>query len=160
MIDVEKFLNDNDIEYELHEHPAVFTCEEAEKHCANVPGVASKNLFLRDEKKQRYFLVILDAQKRADLKKLGEIFDAKRISFANPDELKEKLGIEPGAVSLFGILNDIDAKVELYIDRDFYEQPIVNFHPNRNTASVALTNEMLLKFLNVIPQEANIVEIA
>ena len=159
MTNVEEFLKEKNIDSILHEHPAVFTCEEAEKYCANVPGVASKNLFLRDEKKQRYFLVILDAKKRADLKKLGEIFQAKRLSFGNPDELKQKLGLEPGAVSLFGILNDEKGEVELYIDKDFYEQPVVNFHPNRNTASIELTNKMLQKFLGVIGQKVNIVEI-
>ncbi len=160
MVDVEKFLRENGVEHVLYEHSAVFTCEEAQKHCSNVPGVASKNLFLRDEKKQRYFLVILDAKKRADLKKLGELFEAKRISFANPEDLKEKLGLEPGAVSLFGILNDTEGNVELYIDKDFYEESIVNFHPNRNTASVELSNEMLKKFLEKIEHEVNIIEIA
>ena len=159
MQSVEEFLKNNGIEYVLHEHPAVFTCEEAEKHCSHVPGVSSKNLFLRDEKKQRYFLVILDAKKRADLKKLGEIFEAKRLSFANEDDLKQKLGLEPGAVSLFGILNDVKQEVEVYIDEDFYKEPVVNFHPNRNTASVELSKEMLHKFIEKVGREIKVVKI-
>jgi Ala-tRNA(Pro) deacylase len=156
---VEDFLKENKIDYVVHEHPAVLTCEEAKEHCSHVPGVASKNLFLRDEKKQRYFLVILDASKRADLKKLGEIFAAKRLSFANEVELKEKLGLEPGSVSLFGILNDKKKEVELYIDSDFYDESVVNFHPNRNTASVELSREMLKKVLDCLEHKSNIVEI-
>lgn len=159
MKNVEEFLKTNDIDYVLHEHPAVFTCEESEKLCSHIPGVSSKNLFLRDDKKRRYFLVIVDSKKRVNLKELGEILGVKRISFASDEDLKEKLGLEPGSVSIFGLLNDEDNDVELFIDRDFYEQPIVTFHPNRNTASVEITKEMLKKFLKSISHEANIVEL-
>lgn len=158
MKNVEEFLKSNNIDYVLHEHPAVYTCEEAREHCSHVPGVASKNLFLRDDKKRRYFLVILDSKKRVDLKALGEIFGLKRLSFASDNDLKEKLGLEPGAVSLFGLLNDQDNDVELYIDRDFHEEPIVNFHPNRNTASIELSNEMFRKCLKALNHEINVTE--
>ncbi len=159
MQNVEDFLKKNEVEYILHEHPAVFTCEESAKYCSHIPGVSSKNLFLRDEKKQRYFLVILDSKKRADLKKLGEIFEAKRLSFANENDLNEKLGLKPGAVSLFGILNDAEKGVEVYIDEDFYEEPIVTFHPNRNTASVELSKEMLHKFIESVEHKVSVVKI-
>ncbi len=159
MKNIEEFLKDKGIDYKSHEHPAVFTCEEAEKHCSNVPGVASKNLFLRDDKKRRYFLVIVDSKKRVNLKELGEILGIKRLSFASDNDLMEKLALEPGSVSIFGLLNDEDNEVELFIDRDFYEESVVNFHPNRNTASVELSNEMLQKFLKSIEHEANIIEL-
>lgn len=157
---VEEFLKANNIEYVVHEHPAVFTCEEAQKHCSNVPGVASKNLFLRDDKKRRYFLVILSSKKRADLKNLAQLLGVKRVSFANDSELKEKLGLEPGAVSIFGLLNDSNLQVELFIDKDFYESSVVNFHPNRNTASVELKKEMLEKFLEIIEHKVNVINIS
>lgn len=160
MKSVEEFLKANNIEHIIHEHPAVFTCEEAQRYCSNVPGVASKNLFLRDDKKRRYFLVILDSKKKADLKNLAKILDIKRVSFANDDELKEKLGLEPGSVSIFGLLNDKNVEVELFIDKDFYESSVVNFHPNRNTASVELKKEMLEKFLNTIEHKVNIIDIS
>lgn len=160
MKSVEEFLKNNNIDYVLHEHPAVYTCEEAREHCSHVPGAASKNLFLRDDKKRRYFLVILDSKKKVDLKALGEVFGLKRLSFASDNDLKEKLGLEPGAVSLFGLLNDQDNDVELYIDRDFYEEPIVNFHPNRNTASIELSNEMFCKCLKALNHEINVTELA
>jgi Ala-tRNA(Pro) deacylase len=157
---VEEFLKANNIEHVVHEHPAVFTCEEAQKHCSNVPGVASKNLFLRDDKKRRYFLVILSSKKRADLKNLAQLLGVKRVSFANDTELKEKLGLEPGAVSIFGLLNDKNLQVELFIDKDFYESSVVNFHPNRNTASVELKKEMLEKFLEIIEHKVNVINIS
>jgi Ala-tRNA(Pro) deacylase len=157
---VEEFLKANNIEHVVHEHPAVFTCEEAQKHCSNVPGIASKNLFLRDDKKRRYFLVILSSKKRADLKNLAQLLGVKRVSFANDTELKEKLGLEPGAVSIFGLLNDKNLQVELFIDKDFYESSVVNFHPNRNTASVELKKEMLEKFLEIIEHKVNVINIS
>lgn len=159
MSKVEEFLKENEIDYVLKEHPPVFTCEEAQEHCSHVEGVASKNLFLRDDKKRRYFLVIVGAEKRVDLKALGEIFGLKRLSFASDNDLKEKLDLEPGAVSVFGLLNDPDNDVELYIDQDFYEQPLVNFHPNRNTASVELKKEMFHKALKAMGHEVNVIEI-
>ncbi len=159
MCEVEKFLKENEINYTLKEHPPVFTCEEAEKHCSHVSGAASKNLFLRDDKKRRYFLVVVDSKKRIDLKALGEIFGLKRLSFASDNDLKEKLGLEPGAVSVFGLLNDSDNNVELFIDREFYEQPVVNFHPNRNTASVELKKDMFDKALKAMGHEVNVIEI-
>lgn len=159
MVNVEEFLKKNAIDYVLHEHPAVYTCEEAEKLCPDVPGASSKNLFLRDDKKRRYFLVIVDSKKRVDLKQLGETLGVKRISFASDNDLKEKLGLEPGAVSIFGLLNDPDNDVELFIDLDFYEQPSVNFHPNRNTASIELSKDMFHKALKALEHEVNVVEI-
>ena len=160
MKNVEEFLKNNNIEYVLHEHPAVYTCEEAQKYCSHVPGVAAKNLFLRDDKKRRYFLVILGSKKRVDLKSLGEVFGIKRLSFASDKDLKEKLDLDPGAVSLFGLLNDENNDVELYIDRDFYEKPVVNFHPNRNTASIELSNNMFRESLKALNHEFNVTELA
>jgi Ala-tRNA(Pro) deacylase len=160
MKNVEGFLKEKGIDYKLHEHPAVFTCEEAKEHCSHVPGAPSKNLFLRDDKKRRYFLVIVNSNKRVNLKELGEILGIKRLSFASDKDLMEKLGLEPGSVSIFGLLNDEDNEVELFIDSEFYEEPVVHFHPNRNTASVELSNEMLQRFLKSIEHEANIVELS
>lgn len=97
-INIERFLRSNGIDFVLHEHPAVYTCEEAEKYCGDIPGLSCKNLFLRNKKHDRYFLVILPATKKADLKKLSEAAGEK-LTFASPEELKDKLGLEPGSVS-------------------------------------------------------------
>lgn len=123
---VEKYLQDKKIEYKKHEHPPVYTCEEAEKYCGDIPGIASKNLLLRDEKKKRYFLVILPDYKQADLKQLAKTFGISKIMFAKPENLKEKLGVEPGSVSPFGLINDTEAEIEVYIDKDINEADIVS----------------------------------
>lgn len=143
----EQYLQNHNISYVLHEHPAVFTCEEAEKFCADVPGIPGKNLFLRAGKAKRYFLIILPASKKADLKQISHIVGESKVSFASPASLKEKLDLEPGSVSPFGLINDQHHEVEVYIDREIYDAEIVNFHPNKNTASLELTREMFHKYL-------------
>lgn len=159
MTHVENFLKSKGIEFILHEHPAVFTCEEAEKNCGDIPGLSSKNLFLQGKKSGRYFLIILPAQKRADLKKIGEIVGDKQISFASPEALLEKLGLTPGSVSPFGLLNDKNHEVDVYIDRKVYDANIVSFHPNRNTASLELSGEMFRKFLQTIENKIKMIDL-
>jgi Ala-tRNA(Pro) deacylase len=159
MTDVEKFLKSKQITYILHEHPAVYTCEEAEKYCGNIPGLACKNLFLRDKKKQRYFLLILPAQKRSDLKELAKIVGEEKITFASSEDLMEKLGLEPGSVSPFGVVNDIKSGVELYIDKEVSDAEIVSFHPNRNTATLELSQEMFRKFLDSVKNVSRVVDL-
>ncbi|MFH1781647.1 MAG: prolyl-tRNA synthetase associated domain-containing protein [Patescibacteria group bacterium] len=157
MVDVEKYLQSHDIKYAPHKHPAVFTCDEAEKHCADVPGIPGKNLFLKNKGGKRYFLVVLPASKRADLKKIAKIVGESKVSFANSEALKEKLDLEPGSVSPFGLLNDVQHEVEVYIDKDIYDANIVNFHPKRNTASLELTGEMFRKYLKTIENKVQII---
>ncbi|MEK7085476.1 MAG: prolyl-tRNA synthetase associated domain-containing protein [Patescibacteria group bacterium] len=156
---VEDFLKSNDITYSLHEHPAVFTCEEAEKYCGDIPGLACKNLLLKGRKSERYFLIILPAEKRADLKKISETVDDKQITFAGPEALLEKLGLEPGAVSPFGLINDKNHEIEVYIDKKVYYADIVSFHPNRNTASLELSGEMFHKFLRAIENKTKVIDL-
>ncbi|MBL4694005.1 prolyl-tRNA synthetase associated domain-containing protein [Candidatus Gracilibacteria bacterium] len=147
MINVEEYLKTKQIDYVIHEHPAVYTCEEADEYCGDIPGLACKNLFLKNKKGKRYFLIVLPAAKRADLKEIGEIIGEKRVSFASAEALEEKLGLEAGAVSPFGLLNDSNHEVEVFVDADVYNAEIVSFHPNRNTATLELSSEMFRKFL-------------
>lgn len=176
MQEVLDFLNSHEIEFVLHEHPAVFTCAEAEEHCGDIPGLACKNLLLRDSKKRRYLLVLLPAEKRVDLKALSQVVGDK-LSFASADDLMAKLGLEVGSVSPFGLLNDPGFKealhaeaastlrsaacveVELFVDREVYEADIVSFHPNRNTATLEISHDAFLKFLDVIPHDAKILDV-
>lgn len=156
-MDIKSFLEENDIEHNWHEHPAVFTCEEADKHCSHIPGLALKNLFLKDKKGRRFFLFITTAEKRVDLKKLAESVEMKKITFANTDELKEKLNLTPGAVSPFGLLNDENGEVDVFIDKEVMGADILSFHPNINTASVEITSEMFKKFLNTINHDFKLI---
>lgn len=157
---VENFLDDNGISYLSHLHPAVFTCEEAEIHCDKVPGIAGKNLFLRGKKSKKFYLVVLPAEKRANIKQIAEIVGDKHLSFGSATDLEAKLGLLPGSVSPFGLLNDKECEVGVYVDREIYNSEVVNFHPNDNRASLEIRKEMFHKYLNIIPHEVKIIDLA
>ncbi len=159
MVDVEVFLQSKDIKYILHEHQAVYTIEDVEKYCRDIPGLACKNLLLRDQKKRRYFLVVLAAHKRTDLKRFGETVGESKLTFASQEALMEKLGLEAGAVSPFGLLNDKNNEVEVYIDSDVYHSETVSFHPNRNTATLQLSGEMFRNYLLAIENPIKVIDL-
>lgn len=156
MIVVEDFLKKEGIEYAKHEHAQVFTGEELEK--LNIPGLAAKNLFLRNQKSTRFLLVILPATRKTDLKKLGETTGAGKLSFVNAETLYAKLGVAPGSVSPFGLLNDTKSEVEVFIDHEIMSAPVVIFHPNRNTATLVLTSEMFTRYLSLIKNKINVIK--
>lgn len=159
MINVTDYLDEHAITYVLHEHPAAFTCEDADKHCADIPGMACKNLLLKNKKKTRHLLVILPAEKRADLKQLGTLVGISKLSFASSETMLELLDVTPGAVSPFGLLNDTEAVLEVYLDTDVANAAIVGFHPNRNTATLELSQDMFQKFLELLPHEVKEIEV-
>lgn len=135
------------IPYTRYEHPPVYTVEEAEKHWTHIVGAHCKNLFLRNKKGNRHYLVILEASKVADLKSLNRVLGEDRLSFASPERLMKYLGLEKGAVSVFGLINDTANHVQVVIDEDLKEAAGVNFHPNVNTATVGISFEDFERFL-------------
>ena len=136
-----------------HEHEAVFTCKEADELRGSIKGMASKNLFLQNKKKTRFFLVILSSTKQIDLKKFAEVVNEKKISLASGETLYKKLKLTPGSVSPFGLIHDLENEVEVYIDSDISHAETVSFHPNINTVTLDLSNKMFKKFLNSIPHK-------
>lgn len=135
------------IPYEAHTHPPVFTAEEAAVHWAGIPGTQCKNLFLRNKKGNRHYLVILEISKQADLKQLVKFVGDDRLSFGSPERLMAELGLTPGSVTPFGLLNDADASVRVLIDADLRGAERLIFHPNINTASVVVSWDGLERFL-------------
>jgi Ala-tRNA(Pro) deacylase len=135
------------ISYERHEHPAVFTAADASQFWDPIPGVQCKNLFLRNKKGDRHYLVVLEISKRADLKDLVKIVGDDRLSFGSPERLMAKLGLTPGSVSPFGLIHDTEGSVRVLIDRDLKGAARLIFHPNINTASVVVSWADLEKFL-------------
>lgn len=160
MNSVEEFLKSHKILYTFHAHPAVFTCEQAEIFHELVPGMPGKNLFLIDKKSGRIFLAILPIHKKADLKFLAHHFGVAKLSFGSPELLIQKMGLEPGSVSPFGLINNTENDIEVYIDTEIYTAQLVNFHPNINTASLSLTNEMFRKYLEIIPHEIHMLSLS
>lgn len=132
---------------ERHAHPPVATVEEAEVHWAGIDATHAKNLFLRNQKGTRHYLVILEHTKRADLAALAALLGDGKLSFASPERLMKYLGLAPGAVSPFGLINDPEHQVVVVIDRALRDAARVAFHPNVNTATVALAGHDFQRFL-------------
>jgi Ala-tRNA(Pro) deacylase len=147
------------IRYERHEHPAVFNAEDASRIWDPIAGVQCKNLFLRNKKGDRHYLVVLEISKRADLKDLVKGVGDDRLSFGSPDRLMNELGLTPGSVSPFGLINDADGSVRVIIDADLQGKDRLIFHPNINTASVVVSWDDLEKFLKTRTNTVRIVRL-
>jgi len=140
-------LDELGIAYEAIDHPAVFTSAEAERYKDLFEGSRCKNLFLRNEKGDTHYLVIVDHAKRLDLKVLARLLGEKRLSFASPERLMKYLGLTPGSVSVFGLINDAEKEVKVVIDSELREEEKINFHPNVNTRTLSILYSDMLKFL-------------
>jgi Ala-tRNA(Pro) deacylase len=130
-------LGGSGIEYRAVEHDAVYTIEDME--ALDLPDFAAvaKNLFVRDEKKRNYYLVTLRHDTRLDMKSLSEKIGSTKLSFASENDLNAILGLQKGAVTPFGVLNDTDRRVKVFFEKSF-EGAIIGVHPNDNTATVWL----------------------
>jgi Ala-tRNA(Pro) deacylase len=149
--EVTQFLDNLNISYTLHHHPPVFTVEEAERYWAGIPGAHCKNLFLRNKKGKRHYLVIALSKRRVDLKKLTWRLGEDRLSFASPERLQRFLALSPGAVSPFGLIHDQSHAVKVILDESLRKAEFLSFHPNTNTATLTLSRsdfERFLKFLD------------
>jgi Ala-tRNA(Pro) deacylase len=135
------------IAYTHHEHPAVATVDEAAEHWAGIDATHCKNLFLRNQKGNRHYLVVLTASKKADLKAVADQIGDGKLSFASPERLMTHLGLTPGSVSPFGLINDREHAVRVVLDRDFQSAARLAFHPNINTATLTIAAADFKKFL-------------
>ncbi len=147
MKDVYKFLENLKISYKKYDHPPVYTVKEAEEHIKNIEGANTKNLFLKNEKGNSYYLVILFAEKKINLKNLASQLEEKKLSFASPEKLMKFLGLEPGSVSPFGLINDKDCVVRVVIEDELRKVEKIGFHPNKNTSTIVLTQNNFQKYL-------------
>ena len=157
--EVYQFLKDNNIQYEVTEHPAVYNMEEMENLHLPYP-YSAKNLFVRDDKKANYYLITVKEEKRVNLKEFRKQNGTRNLSFASENDLIDILRITPGSVTPFGLLNDKEQKVKFYIDEDLLSgDGMIGIHPNENTATVWLKTEDLIKILKENGNEINIVKI-
>ena len=147
-----KVLNDLNIEYQLINHPAAFTVEDMDKLDMNQYGDVCKNLFLRDDKGKRHFLVVMNKDKKADLASIQAQLGCNRLGFASEARLFKYLQLHKGEVTPLGIINDSDAVVEVVLDHDLIGKNKLGVHPNDNTATVWISFDALQK---VIEQNGN-----
>ena len=157
--EVYQFLKDNNIQYEVTEHPAVYNMEEIDNLHLPYP-YSAKNLFVRDDKKANYYLITVKEEKRVNLKEFRKQNGTRNLSFASENDLIDILRLTPGSVTPFGLLNDKEQKVKFYIDEDLLSgDGMIGIHPNENTATVWLKTEDLIKILKENGNEINIVKI-
>jgi Ala-tRNA(Pro) deacylase len=159
MTNLYQFLADNRIEYERHDHPPVYTVADVERLVPPLPAVKTKNLFLRDKKGRRHFLVAVPAQKRVDIKALGTTIGSGRLSFGSPGRLKTYLGVEPGSVTVLATINDPENAVELLFDRVLWEEELFQFHPLVNTSTLLISRENLRRFFELTGHEVRLVDV-
>ncbi len=153
------FLTARAIPYERLDHVAVFTVAESKALRGTVPGLHSKNLFLKD-KKGRYFLVSARESTRIDLKRLHEAIGASgRLSFGTAEQLMQKLGVTPGSVTAFAVINDRDGAVKLVLDSQLMTGEPMNFHPLINTATLTIAPDAMLDFLRAVDHAPLIVDL-
>lgn len=156
---VYKILNELEINYTRFEHKPVYTVEEVNELDLNIPGMGLKNLFLRNKKGNQHYLVIIEENKRVDLKELSTKIGANALSFASPQRLEKYLDLTPGAVTPFGLINDQDKNVKVILDKSIKLANKVGFHPNVNTATIVINYIDFQKYLDWTENELLYIEI-
>lgn len=147
------------IRTKTYEHSAVFTVAESLDIEKAMPGGHTKNLFLKD-KKDRLFLVVALNDAAIDMKTLHKTLACDRLSFGKADLLEEVLGIKPGSVTPFSIMNDTAARVTIVLDATMMDEPLLNYHPLENTATTAIACEDLMRFIRATGHEPRILPVS
>jgi len=140
------------IAHKTHQHAPVFTVGESTGIKESMPGGHTKNLFLKD-KKGRLFLLSALADTKIDLTAVSKLIGSGRFSFGNADLLMQHLGVTPGSVTVFGVVNDTSGEVQLMLDEGLFAHHLVNFHPLRNDATTAMSPRDMLKFVRATGHE-------
>lgn len=142
------YLQENSIWHEITEHKAVYNMAELAEVPCPYPEADAKNLFVRDDKKQNYYLITVKGEKRVNLKAFRKAQGTRNLSFASAEDLLTRLALIPGAVTPLGVLNDETRSVQVFLDQDFLQEPgLVGVHPNENTATVWLKTEDLIRII-------------
>jgi Ala-tRNA(Pro) deacylase len=160
MPDLAAFLAQHAIEAQRFEHPAVMTVEESERLVPKLPGAKTKNLFLRDKKGARHFLVTVPHDLPVNLDVLGLQLGAGRLGFGSHERLMKHLGVTPGSVSLLALVNDPARAVEFIIDRRLWDADAVHAHPLVNDATMVIPHAALERFLSATGHSPRIIDVA
>ena len=158
-MDLEAFLAAHGIDGQRHSHPPVMTVEESERLVPKLPGLKTKNLFLRDKKGRRHILVTVRHNLAVEIDALAAVLGARGLGFGSPERLMKHLGVTPGSVSLLALVNDKDRAVEFVIDRALWDAPAVHAHPLRNDATLVLPHAGLERFLAATGHAARVIDV-
>lgn len=156
---VEQALDKMNIKYQIVHHPVAHTTEEADSFIEGIDGVRTKTMFLTNKKKTECYLLVMDDSKRLDFHEFQELTGAKRPKMGNDDLLAEKLGLAPGIVSIYGLLNNKDHDVKVYFDKDIINEDRLSFHPNINTSTIFVKTNDVLQFVKNLGYEYQILEL-
>jgi len=160
MSDLFAFLAQHAIPYERYDHEPVFTCEQAERAVPPIAAAHTKNLFLRDKKGQRHWLLVTLCSKAVDLKQVAEAIGADKLSLGSPERLARHLGVTPGAVTILALINDPGHAVELVVDHDVWQAPAIRAHPLVNSATLSIPQPDVRRFLAATGHEARVIQVA
>ena len=155
--DIIRILEDKKIKYEMVEHQAVYTIDEMLECDLPYPDQVAKNLFIRDDKKRKYYLITCLEDKKVNLKEFRKEHETRPLTFASEDDLMAKMGLIRGAVTPFGILANEEKDIVVYIDKD-YENKIMGIHPCDNTATVFVNTRDVVKLLKEHGNELHFVK--
>lgn len=157
------WLDAHEIQYEVYYHPPLFTIEEALAYWKEIDSTHCKNLFMRNHKGNRHYLISFECHKDLDIHSLEQMVHQGKLSFASPERMDRCLGVAHGSVCAFGLINDMDIaqtanpkelfenghRVKYFLDSDLRRAEKISFHPCDNRASVVLSNEMFMQFLSI-----------
>ena len=142
-----KVLSELIIHFDYYEHPPAPTVEETSKYWAGIDSTHCKNIFLRNHKGDKHYLVILEHRQNANIHQLEKILKQGKLSFASPQRMMKYLGLEPGSVSPFGLIHDTANHVHLFLDENLKKAERLSFHPNLNTASLIIKYQDFIRYL-------------
>ncbi|MGT2784193.1 prolyl-tRNA synthetase associated domain-containing protein [Streptococcus merionis] len=152
-------LNELSIPFQIVEHPPALTTEQADSFIEGIEGVRTKTMFLTNKKKTQFYLLIMDDHKMLDMDKFKSIVGANRIRLAPSDSLMEKMSLTPGVVSPFGLLNNADRDIAVYIDQEIMTEPRMSFHPNTNDKTLFVETSDLLTFIQSIGYQVEVIDL-
>ena len=152
-------LNELGITFQIVEHEPALTTEQADRFIEGIEGVRTKSMFLTNKKKRNFYLVIMDDVKRLDMDVFKDIVEEKQMKMASAETLNEKMMLQPGVVSPFGLLYNKDKDIHVYFDQAIVSEKRMSFHPNTNEKTIFIKTEDLFTFLKAIGYEAHVIEL-
>ena len=153
------YLNEKGFEYSWYTHPEAPTIEVARQYWKQDGSKHCKNLFFRNHKGNRHYLVVLDCERDLDIHDLEKRLHQGKLSFASPQRMEKYLGLQPGSVSPFGLINDTENHVHLFLDKNLNEQKSLSFHPNDNHATVVIETQEFMRYLNTVGNSFEFIEL-
>ncbi len=140
-------LNEWGIPYTMYEHPPLPTIEIALEYWKDITATHCKNLFFRNHKGNKHYLVVFECHQQMAIHDIEKMLHQGKLSFASEQRMDKYLGLRPGSVSPFGLINDADKEVKLFLDKNLKDAPLLSFHPNDNTASLVVKNGDFMRYL-------------